>query len=445
MFLVIIVTGFLTACDSESDPVDELTVYSATINGTSFSDGLSNVPINGMIVITFSHTLNSEAFAGAFSFSDTQGEANYTANLGNTGSKAVIAYSDLNPDSNYTISINQGALGNNGETLNSGFSRSFTSAAEAEETKTPCTSATEDCLQEIEISDGFTFEFYSSFDIVSDADYTWDEIEDVIFVIHGQNRDADEYFRYMTTAVGDIGNLENTLVIAPYFREESSADSGELFWDSNWREGANSGNSPAGISSFTVLDKMVDYLANQEKFPNLKKIFFAGHSSGAAMVQHYAISNKSETSYTAYEFKYVVANNQYFYYPDGQRYNESTGDFFTPTDCTGYNYWPYGYEFAPAYVDGKTQEDLLQQQVSSNTIYLLGTNDTVTEGTLNTTDCAATLLGSNRLERGRNMFTYFETFYASENNHEKIEVEGVGHDASAMFNSNEFKSLFTSD
>ncbi len=435
---------FLSSCSNDDDSIDTLNVYSATVNGSSLSDGLSNVALSGSIEIAFSHTLEAEAFEEAFSLSDGQGEANYTSSLGNAGSKAVISYSGLNPGSTYTITVGQIALGENEESLDAGFSGSFSTTSEVEETKVPCTSATADCIERIEVAEVASVEFYSSYDIVSDQEYTWEEIEEVVIVIHGQNRDADEYFRYMTNAVGDIGKLNNTLIISPEFKEEANAADGELFWDNNWREGANSGNTDIAISSFSVLDDIVEYLSNQEKFPNLKEIKFAGHSSGAALVQHYAFVNTSEAAYTEYEFQYVVANNQYFYYPDGRRYNEDTNEFYVPTDCTGYDFWPYGYETAPSYVDGMSQEVLLQQQITRNSIYLLGTDDTNTEGTLNTTDCAATLLGSNRLERGRNIFTFFDTFY-TENNQELIEVPNVGHDADAMFNSDEFKNILSRD
>lgn len=441
----LLIAFLFTGCDTDSDPPKtELTISSVRINGSNLGNDMSNVPLDGSIEIAFSSTLNSEGFTEAFSFSDSQGEAIYDISLTSAGSKAVISYTGLNPNSPYTLSINTMAMGSNGEALSTQFSRSFTTT-EAEETKTPCTSATEECMQQLEITEGLSFQFYSTFEIVSDNNYVWEEIEEVIFSVHGQNRDADNYFGYMTNAVGAAGKLENSLVISPNFKEEANASSGELFWGSSWRTGADSGNSGNNISSFSVLDIIIDYLSDQEKFPNLKKITIAGHSSGAAFAQHYAIVNTSESNHPDYEFRYVVANNQYFYYPDGKRYNESTGEFYTPTDCTGYNYWPYGFEFAPAYVDGITQEDLLQQQISRNTVYLLGANDTQTEGTLNTTDCAAILLGSNRLERGRNIFTYFETFYSAENNHHKIEVEGVGHDASAMFSSDEFKQFISSD
>lgn len=439
-----IILALCFGCSSDDDSIDTLEVNSATINGMNLNEGLSNVALNGTLEMAFSHVLETENFESAFSLSDGQGEADYTISFGNASSKAIISYSGLNPGSTYNISVNQGPLGINGESLSSGFSGSFTATSEVEEVKTPCTSASADCMEQINIDENSSFDFYSSYDIISDSDYIWEEIEEVIFVVHGQNRDADEYFRYMTNAVRDIEKLENTLVISPYFKDEANATTGDLFWDSNWREGANSANTDAGISSFTVLDRLIGYLTNTEKFPNLQEIKFAGHSSGAAMVQHFALANTSEAAFSNYEFQYVVANNQYFYYPDGRRYDENTGDFYTPTDCTGYDFWPYGFETAPSYLDGITQENLLQQQISRNTVYLLGLEDTATDGTLNTTDCAATLLGSNRLERGRNIFNYFETFYP-ENNQEQIEVPNVGHDAEAMFNSTEFKEFLNRD
>src|SRR5690606_24601499 len=149
--------------------------------------------------------------------------------------------------------------------------------------------------------------------------------------------------------------------------------------------------------------------------------------------------NKVQRLHPDLGFQYVVANNQYFYYPDGPRFDESTGTFYLPTECPGFDYWPYGYDFAVPYLDGVDASTLAAQQRSSNTVYLLGSNDTVTTGTFNTSDCQAVLLGSNRFKRGEHMFTYMETFHAGDHNHRKIVVPNTGHDANGMFNSNEFQ------
>ncbi len=443
-FLYIFLLGsIMISCDKDS-PSDELTIYSAMINEVEFVEDMEDIALEGTVKMAFSHNINAEAFENAFSFSNSQGEAQYEISFQNAGSKAIISYSDLNPNTVYSLNLNAGPIGGNGESLETPFMKEFTATEEGTETKTPCTSGNGDCMEEIEISENSLFKFYSSYDIISNPEFIWENIEEVIFVVHGQNRNADEYFEYMSNSVGDINRRENILIISPFFKSESDAEPDELFWGNNWREGGNSDNSETSISSFSVFDNLIEYLTNQDKFPNLQKINFAGHSSGAAMVQHYAFANISESNNSEYEFSYLVANNQYFYYPDDRRYNENTQEFFTPTDCDGFNNWPYGYNFSPSYLEGMTPEDLLQQQISRNTIYLLGTEDTATEGTLNTTDCEATLLGSNRLERGRNIFRYFETFYP-ENNHQKIEIENIGHDANAIFNSEEFKALFVSN
>lgn len=112
-----------------------------------------------------------------------------------------------------------------------------------------------------------------------------------------------------------------------------------------------------------------------------------------------------------------------------------------PTDCAGYDYWPYGYQFAVPYLNGVTAATLTEQQVTRNTTYFLGSNDTSTTGTLNTSDCQATLLGSNRVIRGENMLTYMETFYQTTHNHRNIIVPNVAHDANGIFNSAEFKQF----
>ena len=41
------------------------------------------------------------------------------------------------------------------------------------------------------------------------------------------------------------------------------------------------------------------------------------------------------------------------------------------------------------------------------------------------------------------MYLYMQTFYGATNNHEKIIVNNVGHDANGMYNSSEFKEYIT--
>ena len=98
-----------------------------------------------------------------------------------------------------------------------------------------------------------------------------------------------------------------------------------------------------------------------------------------------------------------------------------------------------GFTNHPGYVD-MTASDYNDQFKNRNITYLLG-NGTGPDGTLNTTNCNATLLGSTRYLRGENMFEFMNTFYSNENAHQRTIVEGVGHDGEGMYTSPEFSDL----
>ncbi len=438
LFILIMLTG--CSEDNETPVIELMGVY---INGAPFSDGAAGeAPLSGEIEVAFSRAIDPEAAEVAISLTGGN-EASYSVNLENAGTKVVIDYQDLQPATEYTLEIQPARIGKEGESLTDLISRSFTTVEQDLPDTTPCTSGTENCLKTIEISHNdqtFTFSYFSNYDIRNSGDYQWENIEKAVVVVHGQNRDAGDYFQYMNTAVTSIDELSKTLVIAPYFKEESAAEDGELFWDDNWRFGADSGNSSGAVSSFEVMDDLLSAVF-EASLPSLQKVYITGHSSGAAFAQHYALANPIENDFSEYDFTYLVANNQYFYYPGEERYDEASDSFIVPSDCSGYNYWPYGYEVAVPYVQQIDEATAKDQFLNRKIVYLLGTEDTVTTGTLNTTDCAATLLGINRYQRGLNMYDYLEEFFPTVHQHRILEVNGVGHDAQAMFGSEVFKDF----
>jgi hypothetical protein len=87
---------------------------------------------------------------------------------------------------------------------------------------------------------------------------------------------------------------------------------------------------------------------------------------------------------------------------------------------------------------------MVSQFVAGEVTYLLGTLDIFTSGTLNTTDCEARLLGENRFDRGTKIYDYMETFYTGSHVHQQVNVQNVGHDAAAMYNSPEARELISS-
>lgn len=308
----------------------------------------------------------------------------------------------------------------------------------------PCTSASELCIQTISFTGEdereARFHFYSNYPILNDT-AIWGNLKYAIIVIHGQNRDADNYFTYLTATLAQMGLSDSTVLIAPYFKSNTQADPGDLFWPSDWRIGVESNNSAVRISSFTAIDSLVSRLAEKQYFPFLERVIISGHSSGALLTQLYAATNSSDSRFES-GLDYIVANSQYFYYPEDVRFNPSNGTFAKPGTCPGYNRWPYGFEASPESVEKLGSQMLNDQFVRRRITYLLGTHDTQTSGTLNTEDCEAVLLGRHRLNRGENMYLLMEEYFAGVHQHQKVLVKGIGHDGKGMYSSTAFSSLF---
>ncbi|MDD7886290.1 Ig-like domain-containing protein [Flavivirga sp. 57AJ16] len=439
VFSFIFCLSFLVGCNDDDNNLLSLSVLSITANGNPLEDGAINIPVNSIIEIAFSSQIEPSKFEGLLSITDGSVALDYTISYSNATTKATIMLAQMEVNAIYNLSIPSGDLGPNGEFFQSGIALSYVTNLG----KTPCLNGSDACIQSMPLTNGsgaeFDFDMYSNYDFIDDSAFTYNSINQLVIVVHGLQRNANDYFSYMASSLKSLDMEENTLFISPYFKDSSAATGNDLYWDNGWREGANSSNPSASISSFTVIDAIIEKIVASGNFPNLTTIFVTGHSSGAAFVQHYALANRAENTYADINFEYSIANNQYFYYPDGLRYDENSQQFITPTGCSGYDFWPYGYAFSIPYLDGIEQSVITEQQVTRKTTYLLGSNDTSTEGSLNTTDCQATLLGENRLKRGENIYLYMQTFYGATNNHEKIIVNNVGHDANGMYNSSEFK------
>jgi hypothetical protein len=309
----------------------------------------------------------------------------------------------------------------------------------------PCLTASINCQNMISFgAEGskLNFNFYSSYDITN-QDYYFPKITTAIIVVHGAGRDSDEYFRYLTDVIKLHGKQEQVLIISPSFKISSEAASNELFWSQNgWRAGNTSNNNTTtNYSSFTIVDALVDLLKDEKKMPELKNIIVTGHSSGALFTHLYASGNRKEEAKGKHTYSYIVANSQYFFYPGPQRYNRELREFTIPDNCPGYQNWPYGLNNLNSYMKELSPTAIVQQFLERKVFYLLGNQDIVTTGSLNTNDCAATLLGIHRFDRGNKMYEYLETFYKGTHNHSRFIVPGVGHSGEEMYKSTQFQNL----
>lgn len=437
LLLSILAGILLPACEEQETTAPSVALLSASINGGQLSDGLEGVDTEATVVLVFSASLDPGQFESAFAISPAS-DASF--NYAGQGSRVEVQLS-LNYNTLYTLQVSESAIGQDGGMLEAPLLFTFRTKEEGGASGNACTSATAPCLRSLETENGATLPFYASFPIQAEEEQAG--ITSAVLVVHGANRNADDYFEYMISGLSELELEGKVLLLAPQFQEEASASSSELYWSGNgWREGRLSGG-PVPLSTFELADWMIDHLADQSRFPNLTKVIVTGHSSGGLFTHLFAASNRSEASYPAISFEYVVANSQYFYYPDGQRIEQGSNQLYIPSGCSGYTIWPMGYEILPTYLSSVSQTVYNDHFANRSITYLLG-NGEGPDGSLNTTDCSAVLLGPTRYERGENMFRYMDLVYGDEHQHKRTIVPGVGHDGAGMYRSDTFKALLVS-
>jgi len=442
LFVSVFLLLFFTGCSNDSGEYvfREINVFSITIDGGKVTSGLDNIATNPKLRFVFSRSIDPNTFEQALKINPssnlTIASINYTNN-----SSAVEVLLNLDYATTYEVML-EGAIGINGEALTQPINFSFkTQIDDTIYERAPCLN-TNDCKQSVLISNSTgqgNFDFYANYPIYED-NAEWQNLEKAVIVIHGASVNPDDYYGYMSSTLEALNISEKTVLISPDFKSSAVA-SGDLYWSSlGYRDGKTS-NGTTQISSFEVLDILINRLADKNFFPVLNEIIITGQSSGGRFVHTYAAGNRSESTHQDIHFEYIVSESQYFYYPTNERIDEQTNNLYTPNNCNGLQFWPFGYELAPNYVSVLDKVTFDERFVNRSITYLLG-NGTGTDSELNTTDCEAVLSGSSRYKRGENMYLYMGLKFPS-NNHKKTVAQGISHDGQAMYTSPEFKSLLT--
>ncbi|GMW06369.1 MAG: hypothetical protein AMXMBFR8_11660 [Nevskiales bacterium] len=214
-----------------------------------------------------------------------------------------------------------------------------------------------------------------------------------VFVIHGTNRNADDYLNYLD----DL----DTLVIAPKFQGSGPG----LYWSSGgWKQGDRSKDSQR-VSSFEVLDRMVEMYHG---------VAVVGHSAGGQFVMRYAAGTPLQG------LTFIVANPSSYMYLNGSR------PFGSSATCRDYDEYHYGLDELNDYMSSGVVRDFPDR----NVIYLLGDRDTKVDKYLDTS-CEANRQGRNRYERGLQFYNHLTQVYGRPVQR-KVIVRGVGHSPSRM-------------
>jgi pimeloyl-ACP methyl ester carboxylesterase len=294
------------------------------------------------------------------------------------------------------------------------------------------------CPDRISLDSRSTLPYYGNYSLLHGAAVTR-----AVVVVHGINRNAQDYFGSIYRAAVDVGIIENTIIVAPRFQiEKDEREDHDAYWTdsgrNSWKDGGGA-VAPAGLSSFKVMDELLTALAEKDRFPRLTWITLVGHSAGGQFTQRYAAGGRAPDTLRGVTIGYVTANPSSYLYLNSYR---PTGENLLES-CPGYNDYKYGLENRNEYCSVLNDELIRQQYISRRVTYLLGSADIDQDDDFETS-CAANAQGGTRFQRGRFYCSTIRTFFPSAQ-HEMVIVPDVGHDHDAMFNSTQGKTVIFRD
>ncbi|MBL8807477.1 MAG: hypothetical protein JNN22_11590 [Rhodospirillales bacterium] len=239
-------------------------------------------------------------------------------------------------------------------------------------------------------------------------------VKRVVVGIQDPARNAGLVFDTLKKAVGEGAE---TMIVVPQFIAAQDAEKhglGPEFarWTiEGWIEGgmsrpANLRDTGPIVSSFTVLDAVILYLADRATFPDLAEIRLVGYGRSARTVQLYAAVAKGlgAAAGAGIKVRFVVANADSFVYFDERRPSRGESPFepFEREKCPGFNLWPYGLSVPAVYAYGTIGADLARRYAGLEVVYLVDERDTASTDR----DCEARTQGRDRLERAQNYLKY---------------------------------------
>lgn len=291
----------------------------------------------------------------------------------------------------------------------------------------PCTSAAA-CGDTLPLATGGNIRYYRSLPLTRN-----ESVRRAVVVIHGNGRNAGDYFEYAIAAARLEHGLNDALVLAPHFRTRDDRPSAnEHYWSSHgWKIGNKSRDSRR-VSSFSVMDRLLALLcpAGSPMFPNIRTVVIAGHSAGGQFVNRY-LAGGSGCPNAAVETRYLVMNPSSYLYVDERRRSMPSGPFTAPrTGCRTYDDYKYGLRELNSYMRRVGTDEIRRRLFTRRAWYLAGEADTATGRSLDQR-CEAELQGPNRLVRHANYRDYagqFEKWTGSV----FVTIPGIGHSGRRM-------------
>ncbi|WP_432558552.1 hypothetical protein [Granulicoccus sp. GXG6511] len=243
----------------------------------------------------------------------------------------------------------------------------------------------------------------------------------VIVVMHGNDRQPCSVAAAVLAA-GTPEQRSRTLVVSPWFpvREDRINPNTHLYWSFySWSQGDRSANNDASISSYAVVDEMLDRVRHLP-------IVVAGFSGGGQFVARYAAGTSHEP------VRFIITNPSSYLYWDDQRPGVSPEQLAA---CPTFNDYRYGLNKLNDYMADAGELNLKRRFGERRIIYLLGDADNDPRSSSMDRSCAAGAQGAHRFERGERYWAYLPSVFGPQihTRHRKIVVPRVSHNVHAMF------------
>ncbi|MFN7138009.1 MAG: alpha/beta hydrolase [Limisphaerales bacterium] len=220
----------------------------------------------------------------------------------------------------------------------------------------------------------------------------------LIVVLHGMNRNAENYREYAVP----LGDRLGALIVAPHFDREQ-------FPTEAYQRGGltkNGNPQPEGQWTFQFISDLVAEIRQREKNPELP-YYLIGHSAGGQFLTRMA-------AFAPQDAQRIIAGNP--------------GSLLFPT-----REMPFQYGFGKLPDELSTDEAMKRYLAAPLTLFL-GTSDTG-EKNLDMSELAMRQ-GRNRIERGRACYEMAKTLAREKGwkfGWRLVEAEGVAHDAKKLF------------
>lgn len=275
------------------------------------------------------------------------------------------------------------------------------------------------------------------------------QVTRAIIVPAAEARDHWSYWITMQNIKMDFASTDSsvnpnvTSIMSPCFLSQNDISAGagnsnQLFWKGgDWFSGdfADGPNQNDKISSFDVLDTLINHYTNASMYPNMQAVVLAGHSAAGQIFQRYAAMRIPTVNDD--RVNYIVANPGSYLWlvTDRPHQNDSC------SDVNVYDKYKYGLTAGiPGYSTGDFKDTgrdgVVKRYQARNVHYALGTAD---DGP-GDTGCEASTQGADHLERGNNFISMLGNMpNGMPQSHTVDMIEGVSHQQDQMFNSSQLR------